>query len=90
MNVQFSADDLRPIVQVAVAEALERLQAEQARLNGRLAYTQPEAAALVGVRANTLRDARLRGELAGSMVGNKIVYTREELVAFLRRQEVSQ
>ncbi len=87
VQIQFDQDALRPLVHLAVAEALERMEDERAKLNGRLAFTEPEAAALLGVKPHVLRDCRRRGELAGAKVGSKIVYTRGDLLEFLDRQK---
>ena len=87
MKIQFDREELRPLVQLAVAEALDRMEAERVKLSGRLAYTEPEAAALLGVKPYVLRDCRRRGELLGAKVGSKIVYTRDDLVEFLERQK---
>jgi len=87
VKFEFDTDELRPLVQLAVAEALERMEEERAKLAGRLAYTEPEAAALLGVKPYVLRDCRRRGELDGAKVGSKIVYTRAELLGFLERQK---
>jgi hypothetical protein len=87
VRIQFDNDDLRPLVRLAVAEALDRMEAERAKLNGKLAFPEPEAAALLGVKPYVLRDCRRRGELQGSKVGSKIVYTRVDLLEFLERQK---
>jgi excisionase family DNA binding protein len=87
VRIQFDQEDLRPLVQLAVAEALDRLEEERARLHGRLAFTEPEAAVLLGVKPHVLRDCRRRGELQGAKVGSRILYTRDDLVAFLERQK---
>ena len=87
LQIQFDRDALRPLVRLAVAEAMERLEEERAKLNGRLAYTEPEAAVLLGVKPHVLRDCRRRGELHGAKVGSKIVYTRADLLDFLERQK---
>ncbi len=87
LKIQFDQDDLRPLVHLAVAEALDRMEEERAKLNGRLALTEPEAAALLGVKPYVLRDCRRRGELQGSKIGSKIVYARPDLLAFLDRQK---
>lgn len=85
MRIEFDEDALRPLVKLAVAEALDRLEEERAKLQGRLAFTEPEAAALLGVKAHVLRDCRRRGEIEGTKVGSKIVYARDELKKFLER-----
>ena len=87
MKIEFDATALRPLVHLAVAEALDRMEEERAKLSGRLALTEPEAAALLGVKPHVLRDCRRRGELAGAKVGSKIVYTRADLLDFLERQK---
>lgn len=86
MQLKFDEADLRPLVQLIIGELLAELSPRLSNLNDRLAFTQPEAAALIGVTPATLRDARLRGEITGSKVGKKIVYSRDELAAFLTRQ----
>lgn len=87
MTIQFDESNLRPLVRLAVAEALDRMEEERAKLQGRLAFTEPEAAVLLGVKPHVLRDCRRRGELQGAKVGSKIVYTRPDLLTFLDRQK---
>ena len=89
LQIQFDQDALRPLIHLAVAEALERMEAERAKFNGRLAFTEPEAAVLLGVKPHVLRDCRRRGELQGAKVGSKIVYTRADLLEFLERRKES-
>ena len=87
VRIQFDREDLRPLVQLAVAEAMDHLEEERAKLHGRLAFTEPEAAVLLGVKPHVLRDCRRRGELQGAKVGSRIVYTRADLLEFLERQK---
>ena len=84
--ISFDDAILRPLIERIVATVLDRLQGEQEALRDKLAYTEAEAAALLGTRPHVLRDARLRGEVAGSRVGKRILYEREELLGYLRRQ----
>ena len=78
--------DLRPIIEAVVAETLTALRADEAVLPpGRLAYLEPEAAAILGIRAHQLRDARRRGEIVATKVGGRIAYERAELLNYLRR-----
>jgi hypothetical protein len=86
-KIEFDRDELRPLVHLAVAEALDRMEEERAKLAGRLAFTEPEAAVLLGVKPHVLRDCRRRGELQGAKVGSRIVYTRADLLDFLDRQK---
>jgi hypothetical protein len=87
LKIQFDREDLQPLVHMAVTEALDRLEADRAKLSGRLAFTEPEAAVLVGVKPHVLRDCRRCGELRGAKVGSKIVYTRVDLMKFLEQQK---
>jgi hypothetical protein len=87
VKIEFDGDALRPLVHLAVAEALDCMEEERAKFNGRLAFTEPEAAVLMGVKPHVLRDCRRRGELQGAKVGSRIVYTRADLLEFLERQK---
>ena len=87
LKIEFDREALRPLVQLAVAEAMDRMETERAKFNGRLAFTEPEAAILLGVKPHVLRDCRRRGELQGAKVGSRIVYTRAGLLEFLDRQK---
>ncbi len=79
-------NELRRLIELIVTETLDRIEAERVKLGGRLAYTEAEAASLVGVERHVLRDARLRHEIEASRVGKRIVYTRDELLRFLHAQ----
>ena len=74
---------LRPLVERTVASVVERLDRDRATLGDRLAFSEAEAAALIGVQRHVLRDARLRGELEGSRVGKGIRYEKQEILRYL-------
>jgi len=86
MKLSFDEADLRPLIEQIVCAALAQLQADQGRFGDRIAFTEPEAAALLSLRPHVLRDARLRGEISGARVGKRILYERDELLRFLHRQ----
>ena len=88
MKLVIDEADLLPVIQRTVAETLRQMESDRAKLNGRLAYPEPEAAALLGVRSHVLRDARLRGEIRGSKVGKRVLYERDELLRFLAGRRV--
>jgi hypothetical protein len=79
--------DLRPLIEQIVAATLAESRSADARFGHKLAYTEPEAAALLSIRPHVLRDARLRGEIVGCRVGKRILYERDELSRFLQRQK---
>ena len=77
---------LRPVLAAVVRETIQQCQAEQQRLGDRLAYSESEAAALIGVASHVLREARGRGEIAGTRIGKSVRYMRYELLAYLETQ----
>ncbi|MHB8898073.1 MAG: helix-turn-helix domain-containing protein [Thermoguttaceae bacterium] len=66
-----------------VEEVLRQRDADEARLGDRLAYTEPEAAALLGIQPHVLRDCRRRGEIHARLCGKRYLYPRAELLRYL-------
>jgi hypothetical protein len=82
--LQLGPEALKPLVEQVVAEVLTRMEEDRANLNGRLAYGEPEAAALLGLRTHQLRDERRRGRIeASEVVGGRVRYLRADLEAYL-------
>jgi hypothetical protein len=78
------AETLKPLIAQSIEAAIVRLDSERARLDGRIAYSEPEAAALIGLKPTQLRDERLRGRIgASSIVGRRIRYTKQDLLQYL-------
>lgn len=89
MKIHFDPEDLQPVIAAIVAETLRQLQTDQGT-NGRLAYSEAEAAELLGLEQHQLRDERLRGRIHASMgPGRRILYTKHDLAEYLaaRRYE---
>ena len=86
-KLEINTDELRPLVQAVVAETLAQANGVVEKLHGRLGFPEAEAAALLGVERHVLRDARLRGEIEASRVGKRIVYTPEQIKAYLARNQ---
>jgi hypothetical protein len=75
---------LRPLIAAVVAQTLEAMEKDRAALGERLAFSEREAARLLGLNPHQLRDERLRGKIAASqIVGRRVRYTREDLLAYL-------
>ncbi len=89
MRFEFDVETLQPVIEKVVAETVAKLEAEHSKFNGRIAYTEPEAAALLGVQAHVLRDLRRMGEIEASRLGKRIVYMRADLIEFLERNRWS-
>jgi hypothetical protein len=85
MQINLDDADLEPLVTRVVAKVLAKREADGVKFGGRLAFTEPEAAALIGVRPHVLRDCRLRGEIEGAKIGKRIMYSREQLLALMER-----
>jgi hypothetical protein len=87
--VTFNPEVLRPLIKEIVAEVLAQLKDAEARLPDKLAYSEPEAARLLGLNPWQLRDERLRGRIhASAVVGGRVRYRREALVHYLAERKV--
>jgi hypothetical protein len=87
MAFQFDPEALRPLIQQIVEATVVRLEDERAALGSRLAFSEAEAAALLGLHSHQLRDERLRGRISASVgPGRKILYSRDSLLAYLARR----
>ena len=77
-------DALRRLIREVVQEALAQLDQARATVGDRLAYSEAEAAAMLGLNQHQLRDERRSGRIAASqIVGGRIRYRREDLIAYL-------
>ena len=83
MKITLDADDLRPLIAKVVTQTLERIDSDRARFAGRLAFSEAEAAAALGVERHVLRDCRLRGEIFARKIGKSYRYTVGSLRAFV-------
>jgi len=77
-------EQLQELCRTAISEALTRFQADNAKLDGRIAYFEPEAAEKLSMKPHQLRDQRLLGRVQACVgPGDKIMYTREQLLNYL-------
>ncbi len=82
---------LAPLIRAVVAEVVAQLDSDRARLDDRLAYSEEEAARLLGLEPHVLRDERRRGRIGASqVVGRRIRYTREDLTGYLASRRCGQ
>ena len=86
MKLDLEPADLRPLVQTVLAEVLSKLPQ---RAPERLSFSAREAAEVLGLTTNQVREARRRGELRGKRLGRTIVYERAELLRFLANAEAT-
>ena len=83
MRLAVTSEDLKPIIREVLSELLDHQSGERLLPDGRLGYSEPEAAALLGLPSHRLRDARLRGDIKARKVGRAYRYARAELVRFI-------
>ena len=75
MIVIDNPSDLEPTIALIVANVLAALSANEKKLGDKLAFSEPEAASLLGLEQHQLRDVRRRGEIASTkIVGRRIRY----------------
>jgi hypothetical protein len=86
MKLELGTEALRPLVEEVVRAVMAEVHNVHTnkRADGRLAYSESEAAAMLGLQRHQLRDERLRGRIASSTVmGGRIRYLPEDLEAYL-------
>jgi hypothetical protein len=84
IEARLSADDKREIAEAVAAIVLGKLQAPCSAPAEEL-ISEPAAAAMLGVEAHVLRDARGRREILYHRVGKFVRYTREQIEAYKAR-----
>ena len=88
-GISFDAAELRPLVKSVVTEVLAELEQIKQFHEGRLAYWEAEAAAMLGLKQHQLRDLRLEGKISFTrIVRGRIRYTLQDLMAYLNQGRV--
>jgi hypothetical protein len=90
LSLRLDAEGLRPLIVEVVREVLAQMEAARQRLDGRLGFSEEEAARLIGLEPHVLRDERRRGRITASrIVGRRVRYTQADLLGYLagRRAE---
>ena len=88
MKILLEETDLRPLIENVVKETLRLIDEAERHYGERIAYTEPEAATILGIARHVLRDCRLRGEVAASKCGKRIMYRRSDLLNLLDRNRI--
>ncbi len=84
VSIALEPEALEPLIRRVVEETLARVEEARAGLDGRLAYSEEEAARLLGLEPHQLRDERRRGRIQASEVaGKRIRYVRQDLLDYL-------
>lgn len=86
MHLELPIDE---VIREAVRETLDQFHDAASQIPAeKLAFREKTAAELLDIPVHSLRDCRRRGEITGTRVGGRILYRREDLVAFLQQQRV--
>lgn len=89
-ELKLDAAELRPLVREIVTEVLGELEEYRLVYNGRLAFSEQEAADLLGLNSWQLRDLRLAGKIGHTrIVGKRVRYLLEDLTSYLRQNHQS-
>ncbi len=80
MHLQIDPQEHAAVIRAIVAEILTAIDWPV----GRLALTEPEAAAACGVGRHVLRDLRLAGKIKARKLGKRVVYTRADVLVALQ------
>jgi hypothetical protein len=84
LKMEVDSTALRPLIQEVVRETLLQMDTDRAHLDGKLAFSEEEAATLMGLAPHVLRDERRRGKIQSSrIVGGRIRYCRADLMGYL-------
>lgn len=78
--------DLAPLADLIADRVILKLEARETNsrsLNGQLAYPEDQAARMLGIPKNSLRERRLAGDIAARKVGKRYLYPRAALLEFL-------
>lgn len=85
LNLPVAASALTPLIRDVVQEVLRHQTSLDNKLSDKLAYAEPEAARLLGLKPHQLRDARLGGKVGHTRItGNRVRYTPEDLRQYLQ------
>jgi hypothetical protein len=88
-DLQIPETQFRSLVKSVVARVFSELEQLKKTHDGRLAYTEAEAASMLGLKQHQLRDIRLDGKISHTrIVGRQIRYTPQDLIDYLTRERV--
>lgn len=87
MHITVDARDIQPIIDKAVAEALDKFGMELKSLVANAAANRlkstAEAAAQLGVCQKTVRNLVCRGELIATRIGDTVRFSQDDIDAFV-------
>ena len=89
LSLALNQDALRPLISEIVAEVLAQVEADRVKLGTKLCYSEPQAAALLDLKASQLKAERLNGRIACCKLrGRRLRYEHCELMRYLADRRV--
>lgn len=89
MQLIIDGNALRPLIAEVVKETLRQI-AEAPGGPERVAYSEPEMAAMLGWHRHVLRDERLKGRIGFSRgPAGRVLYRREDVLRYLAERAVA-
>ena len=76
LQLQIDAIALQPLIEAVVAATVAQLDADRAKLDGKLCYSEDEAAQLLDLEPHVLRDERRRGRIGASSIVDQVSWFR--------------
>jgi hypothetical protein len=90
VQMTLDVEALGPLIERSVQAAIVRLDELRAPFGDRLAFSEAEAARLIGLEEHQLRDERRRGRIKASQIVNRSIrYLRGDLIDYLMRQRIN-
>lgn len=84
LKLEIDIEAIRPHLEKIVADVLAKLDSTRDRMDGRIAFSEQEAARMLSLNPHQLRDIRRRGEIRASVAcGGRIRYAKEDLLRYL-------
>ena len=88
VDLHLETSELRPLVQSIISEVLLQMDQIRQAHGDKIAFSEDEAAAMLGLNPWQLRDVRRSGKITHTrIVGNRIRYTRNDLMEYLRQNQ---
>jgi len=80
MNIQFDPEELRPVVEACLVAVLEKIEPIRAQFGGKLLHSEPESAAILGLKPAHLGELRRNGTVPHQQLGGRVFYSNQDIL----------
>ena len=84
-QIVLDQETLEPLIDAVVQRTLAQCRHVNENGEERLAWSEKEAAELLGMKVWVLRDLRLDGAVQATQIGRRWFYTKDQLMELFRR-----